>query len=130
MASKILSCLPLTLQSTLALVLLIIIKSTLCYEPLPDGYQSLSAKDKLNVLWGRISDEPYDIQNLPTAPPSAANMTELTSVDFMSQTFLHTGDDMPPGRPKIPHAHGVACKVQLSIYPNNTAQKVGSERCD
>ncbi|GAV03898.1 hypothetical protein RvY_14265 [Ramazzottius varieornatus] len=112
-------------RRTALFCLVIFSRTVLSYDPLPDGYQSLSAKDKLSVLWGRISEQAYDAQNLPTASAPPASMSKLASVDFMSQVFLHIADEMPVGRPKLPHAYGVTCKIQLVISPNTTRKYTG-----
>lgn len=84
---------------------------------LPENYVSLPAEEKLRVLWSRVSQNPYSLDSLPTAPvPPAYLAANAMNTTFLQTSFTWTDDEMPPGRIKAFHRYGSVCKVKLDIH--------------
>ena len=90
-----------------------------CYRrrvsELPDDYQSLPGADKLDLLWRRVSAEPYPDDRLPTRAPGAVARLKLFSVAFNRGSFEHAGDECVDGRRKVIHTHGTVAVVRLEV---------------
>ncbi|GAB4538567.1 MAG: hypothetical protein Tsb0020_52670 [Haliangiales bacterium] len=82
---------------------------------LPAHYQSLSGSEKLELLWQRVSADPYPHGNLPTKPPSGFARRKVFTVRHNRVSFEHTSDEMPGERRKLVHAYGSVAVVKLVI---------------
>jgi hypothetical protein len=91
--------------------------------PLPDNYQTLSAADKLALLWDNLRSTAYDDNALPTIGMVRyvlhASFGGLFSVQELQKSFLHVSDEMPPGRVKIVHPFGSVACVRLEPVPGH-----------
>lgn len=79
---------------------------------LPDNYDALAAADKLDVLWERVSAQPYPSGDAPTAVPGAWGRRHLFSTRYNIRSFTHVSDELEQGRRKIIHAWGTCAKVR------------------
>lgn len=71
---------------------------------LPENYVSLPAEDKLHVLWSQVSQNPYSLDSLPTAPvPPAYLAANAFNTKFLQTSLTWTDDEALPGRIKVFH---------------------------
>jgi hypothetical protein len=94
--------------------------ASLSLADLPPGYQQLTAAEKLNILWSKVTVKPYAMTSLPTKDPSAFDMAKLFGGKYDSVSFTQASDEMPKNREKLIHTYGSAAKVELKIFPNST----------
>jgi hypothetical protein len=93
---------------------------------LPSDYVHRSALDKLELLWTKVSAEPYSPGDLPSKVPSPWGRRKLLSVPHNRVSFEHATDELPEGRSKLVHAHGVVAKVRLVLRDSPYTGVVGS----
>lgn len=79
---------------------------------LPDDYQALSGADKLELLWERVSADPYTDDRLPMSAPGVFSRLKLFSVGYNRGSFEHASDELAAGRHKIIHAFGTCAVVR------------------
>ena len=84
-------------------------------DALPADYDSLTADEKLEALWSRVSAEPYPDGPLPSEPPSTWARRKLFTVSHDRVSFEHTSDVVPAGRTKLVHAHGTCACVTWKV---------------
>ncbi len=86
-------------------------------QPLPDNYQSLSAQQKLELLWGRIQSSEYPENELPQWGMPGFLWTALTnglfSKTFLTKTLMTVSDEIPDGRKRLIHTYGTMSKVSF-----------------
>jgi hypothetical protein len=74
-----------------------------------------SAAEKLELLWAKVSADPYPPGKLPSKVPSPWGRRKLFSVPYNRVSFDHATDELPEGRDKLVHAHGVVAKVRVVL---------------
>lgn len=84
-------------------------------DPLPEGYTALSRFEKLDLLWTRITADPYPLDALPTKAPGAWARRKLFSVDYDKGSFVHVSDELPAGREKVLHRYGTCARVRIDV---------------
>ncbi|OQV15803.1 hypothetical protein BV898_10055 [Hypsibius exemplaris] len=94
---------------------------------LPDNYVTLSAREKQALQWSQVLESRYNLTELPSAfPQPTDNLTLLGLPEYLAQSFLITGDEMPGTRRRMllsPFA--VVCKVEYRTFKNSTSQFTG-----
>lgn len=93
---------------------------------LPSDYVQRSAVEKLELLWANISADPLSPSDLPHAVPSPWARRKLFSVPHNRVSFEHATDELPEGRSKLVHAHGVVAKVRLVLHDSPYTGVAGS----
>lgn len=106
-------------MSSFATVIALAAGLAVTYAALPANYESLSAVKKQDILWGKISANPYPDDQLPTQGHGALESLNLFRSAFDQQAFLWNGDEMIKGRPKLVHTYGTAAKVELQVYSSS-----------
>ncbi|OQV22686.1 hypothetical protein BV898_03515 [Hypsibius exemplaris] len=94
---------------------------------LPDDYNTLTVREKQALQWNQVLATRYNLTDLPTAfPQPTDNVTHLFVPEYLAQSFLHTGDEMPGTRRRILICpFGVVCKVQFRTFKNSTSPFTG-----
>ena len=82
---------------------------------LPSDYQQRTAADKLDLLWARISEDPWPLDALPTSVPGPWGRRKIFSTKHNRGSFEHVGDELPEDRKKIIHTWGTCARVTLSF---------------
>lgn len=93
---------------------------------LPSDYVQRSAVDKLELLWAKVSADPYPPSSLPSKVPGAWDRRKLFSTPHNRVSFEHATDELPEGRSKLVHAHGVVAKIGLVLRDSPYSGVVGS----
>jgi hypothetical protein len=93
---------------------------------LPSDYIQRSAAEKLELLWAKVSADPYPPGNLPSAVPSPWGRRKLFTVPHNRVSFEHATDELPAGRSKLVHTHGVTAKVELVLRDSPYTGVAGS----
>lgn len=97
------------------LVLSIIVVATLA--DLPPNYETLTAQQKQDLLWSKVSANPYPDDKLPSDNPSPI---ELLVPSYDQKAFSWDGDEMIAGRQKLIHTYGSVAKIEMDIFPNSS----------
>lgn len=84
-------------------------------EPLPERYESLGRAEKLDLLWSRVTADPYPLDALPLKVPSALDRLRLLSVGHNRLSFEHGSDELPEGRNKLVHRFGTVARVRWEV---------------
>ncbi len=82
-------------------------------EPLPPDYASRVGGEKLDLLWRRVSAEPYPEGELPWREPGLGARRKLFSPAHHAVSFTHEADELPPGREKLIHRFGVVARASF-----------------
>lgn len=107
--------------------LFVLASVTSCLAVLPASYTSLSATEKQAILWNQVLDTQYSWDRLPnTFDPKQYNLTLQETGEFLAISFMHTGDEQPPGRSRMDAAHfGIVGKITFKTYKNSTSGYTG-----
>lgn len=97
---------------------IILVLSVSAHSQAADPYQTLTALEKQQIVWQKISSQPY-----ATLPPmtffSADDWKALhaariaRAASSLGKSFDHVSDEMPEGRVKMIHAYGSAALVEF-----------------
>lgn len=82
---------------------------------LPEDYVGLSAAEKLDLLWERVSAAPYEPDALPAAVPGPLGRRHLFRAKYDAGSFTHVSDVLPPGREKLIHRWGTCARVRVEV---------------
>lgn len=80
--------------------------------------ESLSAKEKLSILWNKIESTEHN-KNEDFKKISLAETADLLTPSYSGKVFSHSGDIMISGRKKLIHRQGVVAKVRLVPTSNS-----------
>jgi hypothetical protein len=93
---------------------------------LPSDYVQRSAAEKLELLWERVVSDPHPPRDLPSAVPSPWGRRKLLGIAYNRVSFEHATDELPEGRSKLVHTHGVVAKIDLVLRDSPYTGVVGS----
>lgn len=90
------------------------------YAELPINYQDLTAQEKQDVLWDKITKSNEE-EPLPAFSGSSFSdvLAKLKGLFNLSPTFNHPRDEVPAGRVKIIHANGSVGKIAFIPTTNH-----------
>lgn len=81
---------------------------------LPDGYERLSAHEKLVYQMAQVEKSQYT--RLPNVNlPTCSQLVSLPSFLFLRPSFTTLSDEMPRGRRRSIHVHGTVAAVKLQL---------------
>ncbi|OQV15806.1 hypothetical protein BV898_10058 [Hypsibius exemplaris] len=94
---------------------------------LPTNYVTLTAEEKQALQWNQVLATRYNLNELPsTFPQPTDNLTLLGMPEYLAQTFIHTGDEMPAGRSRMTISpFAVVCKMEYRTFKNSTTRYTG-----
>lgn len=89
---------------------------------LPEGYESKTAEQKLDVLWTNITNKKHEWSNLPTATYAVQEFLDGLgdTTNNIVPLFTRQSDEMVFARKKFVSTYGVICKIRMQILPNST----------
>lgn len=92
-----------------------------------EAYQGLSAQEKYEITWQKLSAEPYEVLPAMTFVPEGSStighsLSVVKDALHLGLAFDHLGDEMLEGRNKIIHQYGSAAMVEFvpTEYHNYT----------
>jgi hypothetical protein len=93
-------------------IIVLLLFPVITFAAIPPDYQSMKAKEKLDILWkDNILPTAYE-----TYPPIDSlglfDIIALMNKRFLQKSFDHTSDEMPEGRLKLIHPFGAVAKIK------------------
>lgn len=83
-------------------------------NPLRSFYNELPAVRKLELLWDRVSQDPYPLDSMPNVVDPMAGWN-LLNPSYLIQTFSLEADEIAAGRHKAFNTFGAAAKVTFKM---------------
>ncbi|MCC6278273.1 MAG: hypothetical protein IT289_10200 [Oligoflexia bacterium] len=95
--------------------------SSLSFGNSGPAYEALSARAKLQHLWGNVVSSVYS-GRLPTKAP---NLLKLLKCSFLMESFTTVSDELPANRGREKAIHTYGSVAQISFRPTNQTKYTG-----